>query len=161
MLFCTLQLLLVLTVAPRYGLLAGWLRRRRMVPQQVLEDVLDSVLRGESESVPLGRVAQYVPGRMLPRAVRSLVRDSLLRREGDSLSFTESGRKEALRIRRAHRLWEAYLAHVGTPADQLHERAEILEHTHTEEALGYLDDLLGNPSEDPHGQAIPEDPDRH
>jgi manganese/iron transport system permease protein/iron/zinc/copper transport system permease protein len=36
MLFCTLQFLVVLAVAPRYGLLARWLRRRRLVPQQVV-----------------------------------------------------------------------------------------------------------------------------
>jgi hypothetical protein len=45
MLFCTLQFLVVLAVAPKYGLLARWLRLRRLVPQQVVEDVLTTVLR--------------------------------------------------------------------------------------------------------------------
>jgi manganese/iron transport system permease protein/iron/zinc/copper transport system permease protein len=73
------------------------------------------------------------------------------------VTLTKAGRQEALRILRAHRLWEVYLDHVGTPADEVHTRAEKLEHMHDASAVEYLDDLLGHPEKDPHGQEIPED----
>jgi manganese/iron transport system permease protein/iron/zinc/copper transport system permease protein len=73
--------------------------------------------------------------------------------------LTETGRSEALRILRAHRLWEAYLQHVGTPATEIHTRAHTLEHMHDRSAVDYLDDLLGHPVQDPHGKEIPEDMD--
>ncbi len=45
MLFCTLQFLVALAIAPKYGLLARWLRLKRLVPQQTVEDVLTTILR--------------------------------------------------------------------------------------------------------------------
>ena len=58
---------------------------------------------------------------------------------------------------RAHRLWETYLNQVGTPAEELHERAHELEHLHDPATVAYLDDKLGHPLKDPHGATIPED----
>jgi manganese/iron transport system permease protein/iron/zinc/copper transport system permease protein len=58
---------------------------------------------------------------------------------------------------RAHRLWESYLEHVGTPKSELHSRAHHLEHVNDEAAVDYLDDKLGHPLRDPHGSEIPRD----
>ena len=71
--------------------------------------------------------------------------------------LTDEGRNEALRVLRAHRLWETYLQHVGTPEEEIHTRAHSLEHMHDPSAVDYLDDLLGHPVRDPHGKEIPED----
>jgi hypothetical protein len=43
------------------------------------------------------------------------------------------------------------------PEAEIHPRAEKLEHMHDTTAISYLDDLLGHPEKDPHGQQIPED----
>ena len=73
MLFCTLQFLVVLTVAPKYGLLARWLRLRNLVPQQVVEDVLTTVLRNEKPA-PLSLIYKYAGEKKgLQKALRRMV----------------------------------------------------------------------------------------
>ena len=76
----------------------------------------------------------------------------LLRKRGYSLSA--KGEKEATVVLRAHRLWETYLEAIGKPEDELHPTAHILEHIRDVETVEYLDERLGNPKEDPHGQKI-------
>jgi len=155
----TLQFLTVLMVAPRYGLVADWLRRRRSAPQQLIEDVLGCVHRAPGEQVPVAEVMTYVPARphRIRHAIRVLERQGLLDAARGRLSLTADGHREALRLVRAHRLWEAYLEHVGTPAEQLHDAAHKLEHVYDKTAIDYLDDKLGHPLRDPHGSEIPED----
>lgn len=158
MLFCTFQFLVVLVVAPRYGLLARWFRLRRMVPQEVMEDVLGALARGGGKPLDAPAMALFVGTHTerLSRALRSMLREGLLQAEGGGYTLTEDGAREAARILRAHRLWETYLQHVGTPLTELHQRAHGLEHVHDKESVDYLDDLLGHPVIDPHGKLIPE-----
>ncbi len=155
----TLQFLTVLAIAPRYGMIADWLRRRRLVPQEILEDVLGSVLRAPEHTVPVATVLTHVEAssNQIQRAIRLLERQGLVDVENGTLRLTETGEREARRLLRAHRLWESYLEHVGAPAEQLHHQAHVLEHVHDEDAVDYLDDKLGHPLRDPHGSEIPED----
>ncbi len=157
MVFCTFQFNVVLVVAPRYGLLAGWLRRRRAVPQQVAEDILGAIVRLEDDSAPVNWLTGRVDARprTLSRALRALAKDGLLELRDGVVALTETGRREANRILRAHRLWEAYLEHVGTPAEEVHMRAHDLEHMSDEAAVDYLNTILGAPEHDPHGSPIP------
>lgn len=157
--FTTMQFLVVLLVAPRYGMIADWLRRRRMVPQPLVEDVLGCLLRapGESLASPQLQGELAAGGDAIRRAVAWLKsRDMLDERQG-AYHLTAEGAHEARRLLRAHRLWEAYLEHVGTPPEELHTKAHALEHVHDEAAIDYLDDKLGHPLRDPHGSTIPED----
>lgn len=158
MLFCTFQFLVVLVIAPRYGLLAKWFRLRRMVPQEVMEDVLGTLARVGGTPLDVAAIASFVGTRaeQLSRAVRSMVREGLLQAEGGGYTLTVNGAREADRILRAHRLWETYLHHVGMPVAEIHRRAHELEHVHDKESVDYLDDLLGHPVIDPHGKLIPE-----
>jgi manganese/iron transport system permease protein/iron/zinc/copper transport system permease protein len=158
-LFSTLQFMVVLTVAPRHGLLAAWLRRRAIVPQQLVEDVLRSVAHSAPQPMLHKELEHHVPVRAdeIRRAVSLLDRRGLLTQEGERLALTPAGEIEARKLIRAHRLWETYLRHVGMPDDQLHRRAHELEHVHDEEAVDYLDSKLGHPLTDPHGSEIPED----
>jgi manganese/iron transport system permease protein/iron/zinc/copper transport system permease protein len=151
--------LLVLAVAPRYGLIADWLRKSRSVPQELVEDVLGAMLRSDEKSVKVADVVRLVEGRSdrIQRAMRSLERQDLLESESGHVSLTAAGALEARRLVRAHRLWESYLQHVGTPEEKLHEKAHQLEHIYDEETVDYLDDKLGHPIYDPHGSVIPED----
>jgi DtxR family transcriptional regulator, Mn-dependent transcriptional regulator len=68
----------------------------------------------------------------------------------------ELGRKTALLIIRKHRLWEVFLHNkLGYAWDQVHNIAEQLEHVDDEAFINRLDDFLGNPMFDPHGDPIP------
>jgi manganese/iron transport system permease protein/iron/zinc/copper transport system permease protein len=157
MLFCTFQFLVVLTVAPKYGLLARWLRLRSLVPQQIVEDVLTTILR-YAQPTPMEVLKRYVEdGVSLNRAIRQMVQDGLIRDQQGVYLLTEKGEQEAARVLRAHRLWEAYLQTIGTPQEQLHATAHQLEHIHGNGTVEYLDEKLGRPAKDPHGRAIPKE----
>jgi DtxR family Mn-dependent transcriptional regulator len=73
-----------------------------------------------------------------------------------SVSLTPTGEKAALEIVRHHRLLELYLAEaLGYSWDQVHDEAERLEHTISEEFEARIDRALGYPTTDPHGDPIP------
>lgn len=73
-----------------------------------------------------------------------------------SVSLTAAGNKAALEIVRHHRLLELYLAEaLGYSWDQVHDEAERLEHTISEEFEARIDRALGYPTTDPHGDPIP------
>jgi len=156
MLFCTLQFLVVLVVAPRYGMLARWLRLRRMVPQPLLEDILTTIYRHGS-AADMGTLKTYVEGKKqhIKRAITQLTGSGLLLAEASGYGLSDAGRKEAEQVLRAHRLWETYLHSIGSPEQDWHETAHHLEHVREEGTIEYLDDVLGNPSQDPHGKEIP------
>ena len=157
--FGTLQFLFILAIAPRYGMLASWRRRRAIIPQQVVEDILGCLRRSKDRPVPVTEIHEEVEGRAIhiQQAVRSLMKQNLLKSSPNGLSLTESGNREARRLMRAHRIWETYLQHLGTPAEELHVQADRLEHVNDEQAVDYLDNKLGHPLLDPHGSEIPED----
>ena len=68
-----------------------------------------------------------------------------------------TGNKEALKIIRRHRLWEFFLvAKLGMEWEKIHDIAEELEHVSSIELIEKLDDYLGNPKVDPHGDPIPD-----
>ena len=73
------------------------------------------------------------------------------------VSLTEKGSMEAKMIVRKHRLWEVFLVDkLQFPWDEVHDIAEQLEHIKSEKLINKLDDFLGNPTEDPHGDPIPD-----
>ncbi|MEJ2134598.1 MAG: iron chelate uptake ABC transporter family permease subunit [Desulfofustis sp.] len=154
MLFCTLQFLVVLAVAPKYGLLARWLRMRNLIPQQQVEDILTTILRYEKPT-PMNILYQYVEqDKGLKKAVLSMIGDGLLVEAQEGFSLTEDGTKEAGKVLKAHRLWEAYLESIGTPREELHPTAHHLEHISDRSTVDYLHEKLGKPVRDPHGQTI-------
>lgn len=66
------------------------------------------------------------------------------------------GHSAALDIIRKHRLWEVFLVEkLGYGWDEVHVIAEQLEHIQDESLAARLDDYLGNPVVDPHGDPIP------
>jgi ABC-type Mn2+/Zn2+ transport system permease subunit/Mn-dependent DtxR family transcriptional regulator len=154
MLFSTLQFLAVLTVAPKYGLLARWMRVRNLIPQQLIEDILTTILRYEKPT-PVPVIRQYVEQpKGINRALQRMVQDGMLLQTGEEYELTEAGSKEAQKVLKAHRLWEAYLDTIGTPQEQLHPTAHQLEHISDGNTVDYLDEKLGNPPIDLHGKSI-------
>lgn len=72
------------------------------------------------------------------------------------VALTPSGEKAALEVLRHHRLLELYLAEaLGYSWDEVHEEADRLEHTISEEFEARIDRALGHPTVDPHGDRIP------
>lgn len=73
------------------------------------------------------------------------------------IKLTEQGRLAALTVIRRHRLWEVFLVNkLSFKWDEVHELAEQLEHIQSPELLNRLDEFLGFPSVDPHGDPIPD-----
>jgi DtxR family Mn-dependent transcriptional regulator len=72
------------------------------------------------------------------------------------VQLSESGTQEALAILRKHRLWETFLhKKLNFSWDEVHEVAEQLEHIHSQKLVDKLDEFLGFPEFDPHGDPIP------
>ncbi|MBS1525266.1 MAG: metal-dependent transcriptional regulator [Bacteroidetes bacterium] len=73
------------------------------------------------------------------------------------VTLTASGEKIALSIIRKHRLWEYFLVEkLNFKWDEVHDVAEELEHISSKELVDRLDDFMGNPKYDPHGDPIPD-----
>jgi DtxR family Mn-dependent transcriptional regulator len=71
--------------------------------------------------------------------------------------LTKEGEKIAKSIVRKHRLWEVFLVEkLGYSWDKIHDIAEQLEHIRSEEMIDKLDQFLGYPKLDPHGDPIPD-----
>ncbi len=72
------------------------------------------------------------------------------------VELTGAGKKKALHIVRRHRLWELFLVEIlKFPWDQIDEEAERLEHFMSEKLEKRIDEILGYPNRDPHGDSIP------
>ena len=73
-----------------------------------------------------------------------------------AIELTATGRAEALRMVRRHRLVETWLVRqFGYGWDEVHDEAEVLEHTMSDRLLAAIDAQLGHPERDPHGDPIP------
>jgi DtxR family transcriptional regulator, Mn-dependent transcriptional regulator len=73
------------------------------------------------------------------------------------VELSEDGTKIALEVIRHHRLLEQYLAEtLGLPIDAVHDEADRLEHVISEELEARMDEQLGYPTHDPHGDPIPD-----
>ncbi|MHC2991223.1 iron-dependent repressor [Pontibacter sp. HJ8] len=72
------------------------------------------------------------------------------------VTLTESGERVALQIIRKHRLWEVFLVEkLKFNWDEVHAVAEELEHINSDLLVRRLDEFLGYPKFDPHGDPIP------
>ncbi|MCF4100762.1 metal-dependent transcriptional regulator [Gillisia sp. M10.2A] len=68
------------------------------------------------------------------------------------------GRSHAVNVIRKHRLWECFLVEkLDFSWDEVHEIAEQLEHIESEKLIDKLDEFLGYPKTDPHGDPIPDE----
>lgn len=70
--------------------------------------------------------------------------------------LTDSGKQQAIAILRKHRLWETFLYEkLDFSWDEVHEVAEQLEHIQSNKLVDKLEEFLGFPEFDPHGDPIP------
>ncbi len=99
---------------------------------------------------------------LAPSTVTEMVRklaaqDLVSHRPYGPVTLTEAGRLRAASIIRRHRLIEAWLVSEFDYAwDEVHDEAEVLEHTISDRLLEGISARLGHPRFDPHGDAIPD-----
>src|SRR5580693_6558937 len=73
------------------------------------------------------------------------------------VTLTPQGEKIAVSIIRKHRLWEYFLVEkLNFKWDEVHDVAEELEHISSKELADRLDQFMGYPKYDPHGDPIPD-----
>lgn len=81
----------------------------------------------------------------------------LLYEKYKGVKLTAEGKKLALHIVRKHRLWEYFLVDkLGFGWEEVHEMAEELEHISSRKLIDRLEEFLGFPQTDPHGDPIPD-----
>ena len=70
--------------------------------------------------------------------------------------LTGKGHKIAQKLTSKHRLIEKFLKDMlKIDTKKIHEEAHRLEHAFSDDSIGKLRKLLGNPKQDPHGKPIP------
>ncbi|SDM42144.1 DtxR family transcriptional regulator, Mn-dependent transcriptional regulator [Catalinimonas alkaloidigena] len=115
---------------------------------------------GDTASVSTNAIAEAVDTR--PASVTDMLRklaakDLIHYIKYQGVSLTDSGQAIALQVIRKHRLWETFLVEkLKFQWDQVHEVAEQLEHIQSPLLIERLDELLGYPQFDPHGDPIPD-----
>jgi DtxR family Mn-dependent transcriptional regulator len=73
------------------------------------------------------------------------------------VSLTGAGQKVAINIIRKHRLWEYFLVEkLKFKWDEVHDMAEEMEHISSNELIDRLEEFMGYPTRDPHGDPIPD-----
>lgn len=100
----------------------------------------------------LGTTAASISDMLKKLAVKELV----VYEKYKGVSLSKGGNEIAIRIIRKHRLWEVFLCDkLGFGWDEVHVIAEQLEHIQSEDLVNRLDEFLGFPERDPHGDSIP------
>ncbi len=115
--------------------------------------------KGKNTSVSTNAVAEQMKTK--PSSVTDMIKK--LSEKGlvnykkyQGVRLSESGERTALSIVRKHRLWEVFLVDkLDFSWDEVHDVAEQLEHIKSEKLIDKLDQLLGFPKVDPHGDPIP------
>jgi len=73
------------------------------------------------------------------------------------VTLTARGKTAAVNVIRKHRLWEVFLVDkLSFKWDEVHDIAEQLEHVNSSLLVERLDEYLGFPKKDPHGDPIPD-----
>ncbi len=111
------------------------------------------------EAVTASAVAEGVGLRLstVSDAMRRLTEQGLVEHAPyGNITLTEAGRAHAVAMVRRHRLIESFLVRaLGYGWDEVHEEAETLEHAVSDLMVDRIDDFLGHPTKDPHGDPIP------
>lgn len=91
--------------------------------------------------------------------LKRLARDGLVDYEPyGTVTLTTRGEEIAVALVRRHRIIETYLVQrLGLGWDEVHTEADLLEHAVSDVVLARMDEALGYPDVDPHGDAIPRD----
>jgi DtxR family transcriptional regulator, Mn-dependent transcriptional regulator len=136
-----------------------------MLPSSTVENYLKAIFHGEAQLtgdqrlVPMGQLASALgvaPG-TATTMVKALAESGLVEYEPyNGVRLSSAGSRLAALVLRRHRLMELFLVQVvGMRWDEVHDDAEQLEHVVSERLIERIDELLGRPEVDPHGDPIP------
>jgi DtxR family Mn-dependent transcriptional regulator len=135
-----------------------------VLPSQTVENYLKTIYlaqsnQGSNDLVPVGQLAAalgVVPG-TATTMMKTLAESGLVRYEPYvGVRLTKAGEKLASLVLRRHRLIELFLVKVlGMSWAEVHDEAEHLEHAVSERLIDRIDEMLGRPEVDPHGDPIP------
>ncbi len=116
-------------------------------------------LAGHGEPATTSALAQHlgVTAPTVSAMLKRLVTHGLAQRGAHhTATLTAHGTDHARAVVRRHRLLETFLAQVlDFPWDEVHAEAEVLEHAVSDRLLTRIDEHLGHPAADPHGDPIP------
>lgn len=151
--------------SPSHGLIFDRFRRWQLSRHIATEDVIKAIYQSTEEAQPapvmMANLAQkmQMPVKAVVRITDRLRVKGMAAVSTDVVELTDAGRARAIEMVRAHRLWESYLTQrAGVGAHEVHDHAEVFEHAH--EFSEEIEASLGHPNVDPHGEEIPELPDR-
>jgi DtxR family Mn-dependent transcriptional regulator len=136
-----------------------------MLPSSTVENYLKAIYLGQSQLLegqrllPMGQLALALgvaPG-TATTMVKALSESGLVTYEPYiGVRLSPAGEKLAALVLRRHRLIELFLVQVmGLSWDEVHEDAEQLEHVVSDRLIERIDEMLGRPEADPHGDPIP------
>lgn len=136
-----------------------------MLPSSTVENYLKAIYVGETQLVggqrlvPMGHLAAALgiaPG-TATTMVKALAESGLVSYEPyNGVRLTNAGEKLAARVIRRHRLIELFLVQIlGMNWDEVHDDAEQMEHVVSDRLIARIDEMLGRPEFDPHGDPIP------
>lgn len=133
------------------------------MPSAAIDDYLKTIYHHtEWQSAPitpsqLAGVLGLAPSTVTEMVRKLAAQDLVSHRPYGPVTLTEAGRLRAASIIRRHRLIEAWLVQEFDYAwDEVHDEAEVLEHTISDRLLEGISARLGHPRFDPHGDAIPD-----
>lgn len=115
---------------------------------------------GNSKGITTNAIANEMDSK--PSSVTDMVKklaekDLVIYKKYQGVSLTDKGKQHAVMIVRKHRLWEVFLVEkLDFSWDEVHDVAEQLEHIKSEKLTDKLDEFLDFPTEDPHGDPIPD-----
>ncbi|MFQ5743743.1 MAG: metal-dependent transcriptional regulator [Acidobacteriota bacterium] len=133
------------------------------MPTSTVEDYLKCIYLAQHESpgslVATGYIAsllEVAPG-TVTAMVKALAESGLVDYEPyNGVQLSDAGEKLAAHVLRRHRLVELFLVQImGIDWSDVHGEAERLEHAVSDSLIERMDEMLGKPEVDPHGDPIP------
>lgn len=158
----SILLLLYLFFRPQKGWWYALKEQKKSREKVILEDILKSLYYATEESATRdikSLVKQLpFPEQQVLKVLREMENKELLAILENKVRLSNKGKEYAIRMVRAHRLWEQFLAEkTGYARKDWHKLAEKAEHKLTEAHLEELSKELKRPLFDPHGSPIPYD----
>jgi DtxR family Mn-dependent transcriptional regulator len=122
-----------------------------------LKTIFKMVGRGEPATTSALSQRLGVTAPSVSVMLKRLAAHGLVQRDANqTVTLTAHGSDHATAVIRRHRLLETFLARVlDVPWDEVHAEAEVLEHAVSDRLLARIDEYLGHPVSDPHGDPIP------
>lgn len=163
--FLSIIALISFLFAPKKGVLSRYISRRFYLKKTHRDHLLKLLYKG-IETKKLGLLIEEIyeafpfQKKETGQSIKDLSKSDLITQNQSIITLTTTGKSEAKRIVRLHRLWELYLnEYMNIAPDHVHDTAEKLEHILTPELEELLESRMNFPKLDPHNENIPRDHD--